>query len=97
MVEFGKRLKDLRNAKNLTQKQLGDMIGVKNSIISFYENGDRMPSPEVIRLLAYYLHVTSDYLMGIEKKPTVDVSGLTETDILLVRTLVDTLREKNQK
>ncbi|MDO4976826.1 MAG: helix-turn-helix transcriptional regulator [Eubacteriales bacterium] len=97
MVEFGKRLKDLRTSKNLTQKQLGDMVGVKNSIISFYENGDRMPSPEVIRLLAYYLHVTSDYLMGIEKKPSVDVSGLTESDILLVRSLVDTLREKNAK
>lgn len=96
MVEFGKRLKELRLQKNLTQKQLGDMIGVKNSIISFYENGDRMPSPEVIRMLAYYLHVTSDYLMGIEKAPAVDVSGLTEKDVLLVRSLVDTLREKNK-
>lgn len=97
MVEFGKRLKELRTSKKLTQKQLGDMVGVKNSIISFYENGDRMPSPEVIRLLAYYLHVTSDYLMGIEKQPSIDVSGLTESDILLVRSLVDTLREKNAK
>lgn len=97
MVEFGKRLKDLRKQHNLTQQQLGAMVGVKNSIISFYENGDRMPSPEVIRMLAYYLHVTSDYLMGIEKKPTIDVSGLTEKDIVLVRSLVDTLREKNNK
>ena len=96
MVEFGKRLKELRKQKNLTQKQLGDLIGVKNSIISFYENGDRMPSPEIIRLLAYYLHVSSDFLMGIEKKPTIDVSGLSEKDILLVRSIVDSLREKNK-
>lgn len=97
MVEFGKRLRELRKQQNLTQQQLGAKVGVKNSIISFYENGDRMPSPEVIRLLAYYLHVTSDYLMGIEKQPSIDVSGLTDEDIVLVRSLVDTLRKKNSK
>lgn len=97
MVEFGKRLKELRKQRNLTQRQLGAMVGVKNSIISFYENGDRMPSPEVILMLADCLHVTSDYLMGIEKHPSIDVSGLTDADILLVRSLVNTLREKNQK
>lgn len=97
MVEFGVRLRELRKARNLTQKQLAAQIMVQNSIISFYENGDRLPSPETIKKLAAVFHVSADYLMGIEKKETIDVTGLDENDKRLVRELVDTLRSKNAK
>lgn len=97
MVEFGAKLKQLRKEKNLTQKQLASLIGVQNSVISFYEVGERVPSPEIIIKLATALHVSSDYLLGIEKNESVDVSGLDEHDKMLVRSLVDTLRSKNQK
>lgn len=97
MVEFGQKLRELRKQHNLTQKELASMIGVKNSIISFYEVGDRIPSPEIIRKLAETLHVSADYLMGIEKNESVDISGLSEHDKSLVRSLVYSLREKNQK
>lgn len=96
-VEFGQKLRELRKQHNLTQKELASMIGVKNSIISFYEVGDRIPSPEIIRKLAETLHVSADYLMGIEKNESVDISGLSEHDKNLVRSLVYSLREKNQK
>ena len=96
MVEFGKLLRELRRQKNLTQKQLADLVGVQNSVISFYELGDRMPSPEVIAKLACALHVSTDYLMGVEKTESIDVSGLCEEDIKLVRQLVDNLRQRNQ-
>ena len=96
MIEFGKKLKNLRLERKLTQKQLASLIGVKNSIISFYEIGDRVPSPEVIKKLALTLHVSSDYLLGIEQNKTVDVSGLNENDIALVSALVERLREQHK-
>lgn len=95
MIEFGEKLKRLRKEKGLTQEQLATLIGVKNSVISFYEVGDRTPSPEVVKKLAVALHVSSDYLLGIERSESVDISGLDEEDIALVRTLIDTLRRKN--
>lgn len=97
MVEFGSRLRELRKQKKLTQKQLASLIGVKNSIISFYEVGDRIPSPEIIIKLSSALCVSADYLLGLEKNESIDVSGLDDDDIMLVRTLVDTLRKKNKK
>lgn len=97
MVEFGIRLRELRKEKNLTQKQLAQQVMVQNSIISFYENGDRLPSPEMIVKLSAVFHVSADYLMGIEKKEAIDVTGLDENDKNLVRSLVNTLREKNAK
>lgn len=96
MVEFGYRLRELRKLRNLTQKQLADLIGVKNSIISFYEVGDRIPSPEIIIKLSAVLHTTTDYLLGVEKERSIDISGLDDEDEKAVRCIVEQLRKKNQ-
>lgn len=96
MVEFGQRLRALRHQKRLTQKQLALQVGVQNKIISFYEMGDRIPSPEMIIKLAAVFHVSSDYLLGIEKHETLDTSGLSEDDIAILQSLADNLRKKNE-
>ena len=94
-MEFGKRLKELRRQAGLTQQQLGTQIGVTKSVISFYELQEHSPAPDVLIKLATVFHVTTDYLLGIEKSQTIDVSGLTSDDIQLVYHLVETLRQRN--
>lgn len=93
MVEFGERLRNLRKENNLTQQELADLIGVRNTVISFYEVGERIPSPKIIRKLASVLHVSADYLLGIDKSESIDVSGLSESDKSIIRTLVNRLRK----
>ncbi len=85
MVEFSNRLRQLRKEKNLTQKQLADLIGVKNSVISFYEVGDRTPSLEAIIKLASALRVSADVLLGLDKSATIDVSDLSHEDRVFVQ------------
>lgn len=97
MVEFGKRLRSLRLQNNLSQKQLAAQIGVQNSIISFYEVGERSPSLDVIMKLASVFHVSTDYLIGLEKAECIDISGLDENDKMIVRMLVDSLSNKHKK
>ena len=97
MVEFGQRLRELRKQKNLTQKQLAELIGVKNSIISFYEVGDRFPSPEIIIKLSAALNTSTDYLLGVAKGRNIDVTGLTDEDEKAICIMVDLLRSKNKK
>ena len=41
---LGNTLRDLRNEKNLSQKQLAKRVGVNASTIALYETGDRLPS-----------------------------------------------------
>ena len=94
MVEFGERLKALRKEKRLTQKQLAAMIGVQHSVISFYEVGDRIPSVEVVIKLSSALHVTTDYLLGVEKRDIIDISDLSPCDKILARSMVETIRQK---
>lgn len=92
---LGEKLKSLRLAKKMSQKELAERIGIAKSVISFYESGDRFPSYEVLIKIAQIFNVTTDYLLGIERGRTVDVSGLKEEDIAVVATVIEALKRKD--
>lgn len=94
MVDFGNVLRELRLKSGMTQKDLAAKIGVTKSVISYYELSERSPSPEILMKLAAVFHVTTDYLLGIQKLDLLDLSGLSDEDKALVHTMVDTLRKK---
>ena len=60
----GERLKNLRKEKGLTQSQLGELIGVKKSVICLYELELRNPTLESIIKLCEIFNVDADYLIG---------------------------------
>lgn len=95
MVDFGCTLKRLRLQSGMTQKQLADKMGVTKAVISYYELQERYPSPEILIKLASIFHVSTDYLLGLERTNTVDLSELSDSDVLLVKQLVESLRQKN--
>lgn len=95
MVDFGNTLKRLRLQSGLTQKELADKMGLTKAVISYYELQERYPSPEVLVKLASIFHVSTDYLLGLERTDTLDITGLSEDDVLLVKKLVESLRQKN--
>lgn len=94
-MEFGKTLKLLRTSQKMTQQQLATRLGVAKSVVSYYESGDRFPSYDVLIGISRTFHVSVDYLLGVEKKRTVDVSDLREEDIAVVITVVEALRRKS--
>ncbi|MED2753639.1 helix-turn-helix transcriptional regulator [Bacillus thuringiensis] len=61
---IGDTIKNLRKENNLTQKQLGDAIGVSKMAISYFEKGKKAPGRESVKKIADYFHVTTDYLLG---------------------------------
>jgi len=62
---LGKVLKELRSKHNITQEQLAAAIGVERSSIGKYEgNQSVMPSVDVLKAIADYFNVTTDYLLG---------------------------------
>lgn len=64
MPLFSERLKDLRNEKELTQRELARLLELSSSTIAMYETGQRMPDPETLQKLADFFNVTVDYLLG---------------------------------
>jgi len=62
---FKKRLRSLRLEQGLTQKALGEIIGIAESTISHYETGIRNPDNATLLKLAEFFQVTTDYLLGL--------------------------------
>ncbi len=91
MVNFGNKLKELRLKSKMTQTDLAVKLGVTKSVVSYYELQERMPSPDVLIKLSKIFHVSTDYLLGIENLKTIDVTGLSDSDIGLIVSLVERL------
>ena len=60
---LNKRIKELRTQKNMTQKDLSDILGLTPKMISFYELGDRVPPPDILEKIADTFHVPVDFLL----------------------------------
>lgn len=63
---FGERLQLLLKKRNISQKDLSEMIDSTEATISRYISGAREPKAEVLADIAKVLNTTSDYLLGIE-------------------------------
>lgn len=66
MEIFGRRLREVRKSKKLTQQQIADEIGVNRGSYSNWEKGKREPSFENLIKLADLFEVSLDCLLGRE-------------------------------
>lgn len=95
-MNFGEKLKVLRTGQKLSQRELAERLGVAKSVISYYESGDRYPSYDVLVRMAHLFHVTTDYLLDMDKVRSVDVSNLSEEEIDVIIQMIKAL-EKSKK
>jgi repressor LexA len=64
MTAFGNRLRDLRQEKQLRQKELSEALGISRSTIASWEAGHRTPEVSAARKLADFFGVSLDHLLG---------------------------------
>lgn len=95
--DFGENLKNLRKSRNITQQDFGAQIGLSKAVVSKYETGMGYPSFDVLVRIAQYFGVTTDYLLGVARGKTVDVSDLTDSQIAVVHQIVTEFRATNKK
>lgn len=63
-MTMGERIKRIRKQKGLTQHELGELLGVTQSMIAAYENNARNPKFETIKKIAAALGTSTSTLMG---------------------------------
>ena len=64
MEIISKRLKMLREEAGLSQSKIGQLIGVPQSSVYRYEQGQSTPAPKTFRWYADYFDVSLDYIYG---------------------------------
>lgn len=69
MYMYFKRLKDLREDRDLVQKEVASYLGIDQRVYSNYEIGKReIPTRFVIALADFY-NTTTDYILGRTNNP----------------------------
>lgn len=94
---FSQRIAAVRKELKLSQEKFGELAGVSQRSVAFWEAGERMPSHANISALADRLGVSVDYLLGRtdekaktkRKQPAVQNGELLENVIARVRVLPD--------
>ena len=69
---YNLRLKKLRKANNLTQKQLAELVGASERGIQNYELSQRKPTYDILIAIADYFDVSIDYLVGRTDNPNIN-------------------------
>ena len=86
---IAEKIKTLRETNNLTQAALARKLNVTRSSVNAWEMGISVPSTSLIVDIAKLFHVSTDYLLGIDKTSSLDLSGLNEREVMLVYELVE--------
>ncbi len=78
MASFGKRLRECKEAKDLSQQDLAKLMSTSYTVIGKYERDEMIPSIDVAKKLAKHLESTIGYLLG----ETDDMNLLKDKDML---------------
>lgn len=90
---LSKRIKELRISLGLNQVQFGKSLNVTKQTISNWENDNIQPSVDMLLKIVRLYSVSADYLLGIDDRNTVDVTGLINSQIAHIQMIIDDIRK----
>jgi len=67
-----KRIRDLREDRDMTQKRMGEILSCSQRVYSNYERGELDIPTEILIKLANYYDVSVDYILGRTDRPEVN-------------------------
>ena len=88
-IKVAKRIRDGRNAKNMTQMELADKLGVSFQAVSNWERGASMPDISKLSDLSEILSISISDLLGSEDKSSISVEKVIEKEDLEISELID--------
>lgn len=65
----GDRLKQVREQRGLSQRELAAVCGIGEKQVWRYENGESNPTSDILEKLVTELQISADYLLGFVDEP----------------------------
>ena len=88
----GEMLKMMRKSRNLNQVQLAAQLNVTKQTISNWENNNILPSIDMLVKISHYFSVSTDYLLELDNRFYLEVSGLTVEQIAHIQQIINDIR-----
>lgn len=76
IIKADKRIKELRNSRGMTQTELAKVMTVTRSSVNAWEMGISIPTAAKLVELSLFFHVTTDYILGLEKREILSLDEL---------------------
>ena len=89
---LGERILELRTAHNWTQVQLAQKLNVSKQAVSNWENNNILPSIEMLIKLSKIFSTSTDYLLSLDHRNYIEVTGLTDIQLAHIKFLIDDLK-----
>ncbi len=67
-MEYVKKLKNLREKNNITQKTVAELLNINQNLYCMYENEYQVIPLKHLNTLSNYFNVSLDYLFGFTNK-----------------------------
>jgi len=90
---FETRIKALRVSLGLNQVEFAGQLSVTKQSVSNWENGNILPSIDMLIKICNTFSVSADYLLGLDDKRTLDVSNLNDKQITYIQQIINDLRK----
>lgn len=94
-MTLGKKIKELRAEKGLSQAALEELSGVNSKLLSKYENERIIPTADTLRKIAEALQISSDYLI-FENAPKNGISQLHDLELFEKFRVVEQMAPENR-
>lgn len=94
MSVTGDRLRTLRKERGLTQEEFSKIIGIKRDRYAKYETGDSPVPSDLLKIMAKYFYVSTDFLLGLtdttvervsEAEPIFEVKDTRLPDVMTIK------------
>ena len=91
---LGQRIFEMRTQFGWNQVELAKRLGVAKQTVSNWENENIQPSIEMLIRISKLLGVTTDYLLGLDTIPRLNIEGLPPSMVAHLMLLIDDYRMK---
>lgn len=96
VYDMGMLLRKLRKQKKLSQHNVASHLNISRSTLASYEANTSIPSIDVLKAIAVFYRISTDYLLGLEKSNFISLKNLSETECEAVFKIVDAIADLSQ-
>jgi len=94
--DFGKRLQELRQSRNLTQEAVAMRLGLQTKTISQYETNLREPKYDTLKRLATIYNTSIDYMLNHDKRSNLYIDDLPPRKQQMVLDIFKAIRQEHE-
>lgn len=94
---FDERIRQLRQARGISQVELSAALDVTKQSVSNWENNNIQPSIDILIRLSRYFSVSTDYILGLDERKYIEITGLTDKGVTHIQQIIDDIKNRKEK